>query len=243
MFSSFPWSRGRRDRRQVRRDRGEVEEERVARLLDEPDGLVRQHVGRVVRRPVPVVLEVAVVVDRVVVVRLHRDAVHHLPVVPAGWDRVIDEPVRVGVDVLADERGLVAGVVHPDREVVRLVRGPEGGVAVRPEVVGDAGVVRVLAGEDARPRRPAHRSRHVRVGERDAVVGEQRLDVLHHAVPSERSSSLRITTTFSRWSVRACDRCAGLAAEAPTAPKTSSNAAVTQIHTTLRTNGANSATC
>jgi hypothetical protein len=33
------------------------------------------------------------------------------------------------------------------------------------------------------------------------------------------------------------DRCADLAAEAPTAPKTSSTAAVTQIHTTLRTNG------
>src|SRR3954453_22343892 len=54
-------------------------------------------------------------------------------------------------------------------------------------------------------------------------------------VPSQRSSSLRITTTLSRWSTRWLYRAEGLPAEAPTAPKTSSNAAPTQIHTTLRT--------
>ena len=63
----------------------------------------------------------------------------------------MDEAICVRIDVLADERGLIAGGVHPDREVVRLVRGPEGGVAARSEVVGDASVVRVQAGEDARP--------------------------------------------------------------------------------------------
>ena len=172
-----------RDRGQVRRDRREVEEERVARSLDELDCLVGQHGRRIVLGLVPVVLEVAVVVDRVVVVGLHRDAVHDLPVVPARRDRVVDEVVRVGVDVLADEPGLVARVVHPDAEVVRLLGGVEGGVAVRPEVVGDPGVVRVLAREDARPRRSAHRGRHVRVREGDAVVGEQGLDVLHHGCP------------------------------------------------------------
>jgi len=53
------------------------------------------------------------------------------------------------------------------------------------------------------------------------VVGEQGLDVLITLVPSERSSSLRITTTLRRWSAR-LERCMGFAAEAPTAPKTSS---------------------
>src|SRR6478672_1786404 len=172
-----------RDRREVRRDRSEVEEERVARVVDEVDGFVRQDRGRVVRLLVPVVLDMAVVVDRVVVVRLHRDAVHDLPVIPTGWNLVVNEPVRIGVDVLADESGLVAGLVHPDREVVRLFPGLERGVAVPTEVVEDAGVVRVLARKDARPRWPAHRGRNVGIGEGDAVAGEQLLDVLHHARP------------------------------------------------------------
>ena len=63
------------------------------------------------------------------------------------------------------------------------------------------------------------------------------------AVPSERSSSLRITTTFSGWPVPRLVRCAGLAAAAPTTPKTSSDAAVAQIHTTLRTSAQTSGTC
>ena len=172
-----------RDGRQVRSDRREVEEERVACALDELDGLVGQDARRVGRRLAPVVLENAVVVDRVVVVGLHRDAVHGLPVVPARRDRVVHRRIRVGIDVLADEGGLVTGLLHPDGEVVRLLTGVEGGVAVLPEVVGDAGVVRVLAREDARPRRPAHRRRHVHVGERDPVVGEQGLDVVHHGRP------------------------------------------------------------
>src|SRR6478735_4331176 len=57
-------------------------------------------------------------------------------------------------------------------------------------------------------------------------------------VPSERSSSLRITTTLSRSSTRCLYPDESLPAVAPTAPKTSSSAAATQIHTTLR-NGCN----
>ncbi len=53
-------------------------------------------------------------------------------------------------------------------------------------------------------------------------------------VPSQRSSSLRITTTLSRWSTRCLYRDETLPAEAPTAPKTPSSAAVAKIHTTLR---------
>ena len=143
--------------------------------------LCGEHVGRVVRRLVPVVDEVAVVVDRVVVVLLHRDAVHDLPVVPARRDGVVDVGVGVGVEVLADERRLVAGVVHPDPEVVRRVL--EGREAVRPEVLQESRVMRVLAGEDAGPRRPTEGRRHVRVGEGHPVVGEQLLDVLHDRRP------------------------------------------------------------
>jgi hypothetical protein len=49
-------------------------------------------------------------------------------------------------------------------------------------------------------------------------------------VPSERSSSLRISTTLSRLSTACLAAAAGLAAEAVTIPKASSIAAATQIH-------------
>src|SRR5581483_11473288 len=57
------------------------------------------------------------------------------------------------------------------------------------------------------------------------------------AVPSERSSSLRMRTTLSRLAPACRPADTGLAATAPSTPKTSSNAVASQIHTALRTKG------
>jgi hypothetical protein len=83
---------------------------------------------------------------------------------------------RVVVEVLADERGVVAGVLQPRGEVRPLV---EVLVAGRAEVLNDPGVMRVLAGEDRRARRAALRSGDERVREGHAVRAEQPLHVRH----------------------------------------------------------------
>ena len=170
----------RRDRGKVGRDGREVQEERLSRVVHEVDRLGREHGRRVVGGAAPEVDQVAVLVERVAVVPLLRDAVDRDPPVPPGR-HVVVAVQRVAVQVLADERGCVAGVVEPGRERRALV---EARVPGRAEVRDDAGVVWVLAREDARPRGTALRRGRVVPVERHALAGEEP-DVPHAPVRVE----------------------------------------------------------
>jgi len=171
----------------VRRLEGQVEEEGLARghgVRDEGLRLLAQHVGRVVRRGVPVeVLHVAAgavrLDDPVVVV---GDVLHAVPLAPAGRYvgrlALVRVPERVvAVQILPDEARPVAGVLQPDGErrgVVEVV-----GAAVVAAVLVDARAVRELAAQDARPARAAERRGHERLVELHALVGELRARARH----------------------------------------------------------------
>src|SRR5687767_6380298 len=91
---------------------------------------------------------------------------------PAPYQRVpISPPARylgriassqpVPVQVLPDVAGAVASPLHPDREALPIVESL--GPALRPIVAEDAVIVRVLTGEEGRPRGAAERKRRIEV--------------------------------------------------------------------------------
>ena len=114
-------------------------------------------------RRLAVVLLLAVLVE--VVVELAVGVPGRVPLVPAGRLRVGGQ---VLVQVLAHQRGAVAGVVQRQREGLLLVAVlVEGEVpAVGAGVGEDPVVVRVLTGEDGRAGRAAQRVHHVVPGHR-----------------------------------------------------------------------------
>ena len=170
----------RRDIRSVRSERGHLEHERLVRRGgrgDERRGPGREHVGQVVVRCVPVIAHFAVLVERVV--ELPVTVARHIPSVPARRDRVGG---GVAVEVLAHQRGAVAGLLQRHRERLRLVA--VGVVGLVPAVVTGVGeypvVVGVLAGEDRRTRRAAQRIDDVVMRERQPGL-LQRKHVRHVA--------------------------------------------------------------
>ena len=152
-----------KDRRGVRRRGGELEEQRSGRVLHERDGLVRQHLRRVVVRTMSELAERPV--DRQGVIHLRRAHERHPPV-PAGWDVAGHRRVLVTIEVLAEEPRSVAGIVQPRRERRAVVEPLE--PAERRDLPVDEGRVRVVAGEDAGPARAAERVHDERVRERHA---------------------------------------------------------------------------
>jgi hypothetical protein len=97
-----------------------------------------------------------------------------VPIAPARRDlrRV---PGAVAVQVLADVAGEVARVLEPDRE--RLGAIERGEAAGREAVAKDAGVVRVATAQEGRTGRAADRVGGEVVGEGDALVADQPLDL------------------------------------------------------------------
>ncbi len=176
----------------VRRDeRGPGEERPGGRGLL-PEALAGQPaeqaglVGALVRHQPTVVVErgVEVAVGAPVELRALLDPAvdRALPVAPAGWHVAQRGPSArrpldaVPVEVLAEERRVVAGAVEPHRERPPV---PEGREAVRRGVRPDVVVVGVLTGEERRAGRTAQRLRGERVGEPHALVADQPPHVRH----------------------------------------------------------------
>ena len=111
--------------------------------------------------------------------------------------------VLVLVEVLADEPGVVAGLLEPHVErALGVAVGVEGGpaaerfdVALVGRVGADAGLVRVLAGEEARPRHAAQRVDDERVRSSDAPAFRIRCTERIVCTRSIEKSSI-ITTTM-----------------------------------------------
>ena len=152
----------RRRVRPVRRERRDLEEERLALaggVVDERGALAREHVGQIGARTRPVVDQLPVLVE--VVVELGIAVAGDVPFVPAGWDvalLAVDETLRlVAVQVLAHHRGLVAARLELGREggVLLALRVEDRKAAVVAAVGEDPGVVRVAAREGGRSRRAA----------------------------------------------------------------------------------------
>ena len=169
----------------VRRGRRELGEHRLVlgRRQDEPLRGVAQHRGRVVgRRILPVELGLAVHREPVrVVARVHEGD----PSIPPRRDVPAQRIALIGVDVLAEQAGAIASVVHPRGQRRGIVE--RGERAVRRGLPVDARGVRVVAREDARPARTTQRVRHERMGERDAAAHQF---LLHHRHRVERVPAL-----------------------------------------------------
>ena len=170
--------------------RGRVAELEVERRrglgvgADEALRLLGEDVGAVVLLGVRVLAQDAVLVQRVVEVLGARGG-EHVPVVPALGHVARHGPVLVGLGVpvleLADVGGLVPGALEPERQVVVAVKLVEDAVAaVRGDVGEHVVVVRVLAGEDRRPRRAAEREVVVEALHRHALALQLLADDLHH---------------------------------------------------------------
>ncbi len=156
--------------------RGEVQEQRSLRVPNERRGVPGQHVRRVVVRIVSVGPDPSIDREVVVVVLAVLLGQRHPPV-PAVRDVVVVSVPPVLVQVLADERGLIPAGLEPGGDggpVVERVK-----AAIRRGVRVDARGVRVLAGQDGGPAGAAQRVRHERIGERDAVGSQPRLDLRH----------------------------------------------------------------
>ena len=160
-----------------------AEEERLGLRrapVDDVDRLPRVEVG-LVRALVRV--EGPVLVERVAVEAVGRRVDGAAPLVVAGRDlgRV---RAPVAVQVLAEVGRVVAGLLEPDGERVRVVELRV--AAARRRVPHDAVVVGVLAGEEGRAGRAAERVRDEAVGERRAAVAQEALHVRHDAERLER---------------------------------------------------------
>ena len=164
----------------------EVREERHVRVhggAHEVLGAAHVHAGSVVAVAVAVELEPAVVVERVAVLAVR------------GAERRADErgpsrgpvrgrdPVRIAVEVLADERGAIAGSAEPRGDGVLLDPFPERPLepAVAAAVGPHTGVVRVLPAQRRHARRAAQRVADEVVVEGRAVVADQLPGVRHEA--------------------------------------------------------------
>ena len=180
------WTRTRVRPPGVRRGVGEPQEERRrfrGPAADEVDRLSGQHILLEVGLVVTVLSERPVVVEGVVVDPLLIGS-GRVPFRPAGRHRGI---VLVVVQILADQRRVVAGVLQPDGEVVVTVEGLEAlEAAVRARVAPHAVVVGVLAGEEGRARRAAERVVDEAVRERRPLVADQRVGAVHHLHRLER---------------------------------------------------------
>jgi hypothetical protein len=166
----------------VRRRGRDPEEERLTArraLADETHGLPRDHVRLVVARSLAVVAQAAVLVEREAEVVVGAGVDAAVPVVPADRD-LARVALAVLVEVLADQGGVVARTLQPDRQRLALVA--EGVVApVREVVPRHSVVVRVLPGEERGPRRAAERVVHVAVRERRARAPDQLAHLGHDA--------------------------------------------------------------
>ncbi len=149
--------------------------------LHRVDRLGRVDVGLVVARGRPVVDELAVLVQRVVVeaVRARVDGAE--PLVPAR--RNLRRPLPpVAVQVLADVHRVVPGELQPGGQRVRVRRRELLVATLRQRVPHHGVVVAVLPGEERRSRGAAERERDVVVGERRALLrAEHGVHVRHHA--------------------------------------------------------------
>ena len=160
-------------------------------LVDEVGAFARNDVGQVVGLVVAVEMKVAVLVERVV--ELGVSPAGDVPFVPARRDvrrrHVGGLPVgvaapgfQVAIQILAHQRGQVAGALQRDRERVLLlasiVERPK--ASLSPEVREHVRVVREVARQDRGPRRTAQRVRHEVIVERHPAC-LHRLDVRHVA--------------------------------------------------------------
>ena len=149
--------------------------DRLEQLLDQGDAfggrvdaVGRCRVSKLDQRidvvAVAVIADGAVLVDGPVEVVVGGEVDQAVPVVPAGRHQLRVAPA-VLVQVLADERGLIAGVLEPDRQRVVLaleaVEAATGGEEVPLHPV----VVRVLAGQERGPGGAADRVGGEGVGE------------------------------------------------------------------------------
>ena len=159
--------------------RGEERDREVERLgprrapVDDVDRLPGVEIG-LVRALVRV--ERPVLVERVAVEAVRGRVDGAAPLVVPRWDlRRI--PAPVAVQVLAEVGGVVAGLLEPDGQRVRVVELRV--AAARRGVAHDAVVVRVLAGEERRARGAAERVRDEALGEGRPAVAQESPHVRH----------------------------------------------------------------
>ena len=171
----------------VRRVVGDPEEERLAErrpAADEVDGLGRVDVARVGLRGggVDRVLVRVAVADQLPVLEQVVAVVGVLGLLPvplAVAGRDADGARLVAVQVLADQPRVVAGALQPDGQ--GLVAAQDVEATLRGDVVEHPVVVRVLAGEEGRPRRAAERKGGETLLERRALGADQAQGPRHGA--------------------------------------------------------------
>ena len=166
------------------REKGHRQEERTARrraACDEVHGLTPVDVGLVETRILfegrPVCVADAVLVQRVTPHLVGRPIDRSVPLGPARR-HVRAHVGAVAVQVLADVRGCVAGVLQPDREGVPTVETTV--AACRRIQTHDAVVMGVLAAHVGGPRRAAHWIRDIRIRERHTALTEKPARFGHH---------------------------------------------------------------
>src|SRR5262249_56705409 len=80
---------------------------------DEVRRLAREHIGEIVLWLLPVLDQVAILVERVIILTVWVPRRRAMPIVPAGWHVRRSRSVGVAVQVLAHESRAVPGCLDP----------------------------------------------------------------------------------------------------------------------------------